>query len=112
MRQDDIDRLTKRLDRILREMMPPDADYKSILVVAEKEPDGIKLSLGTNANWATAAAICEMALNEFTRHAAQVDDVVEIAVTLDRFFDLLEKFRSAHNTKTKEASDEQPVTKH
>jgi hypothetical protein len=113
MRQDDINRLTKRLDRILKEMMPPESDYKSILVIAEKEPDGVKLSLGTNATWGVAAAICEMAMREFTRHAEQADDMAEIADTLDRFFDLLERVRSAHSTKKAEVDDDgKPATKH
>jgi len=111
MRQDDIDRLTKRLDRILREMMPPGSDYKSILVIAEKEPDGIKLSLGTNASWGVAAAICEMAMNEFSHHAEQASDMEAIAETLNKFFDLLNKVRSAKPTEA-EADDGKAATKH
>jgi hypothetical protein len=74
MRQEDLDKLTKRVVRILRDMLPPGADYRAVMIVAERNAEGVNLSLGTNADADLAAALCEMAMGEYaSRMPSSVD---------------------------------------
>jgi hypothetical protein len=66
IRDEDLHKIVKRLDKMLDEVVHPDSRYRAVLLVAEKGDVGdVSLALGTNAPFEIAAAICAMAEQEF-----------------------------------------------
>lgn len=112
MKQDDLDKLTKRVNAILRDsMLPPDADYKLILIIAERDDEdnaNIKLSLGTTAEPGVAAYLCDMAAHEYSEmHAASVD--------VDRLGEAVHRVIEMLLARARQATEEEvpaSVTKH
>jgi hypothetical protein len=113
MRQEDLDKLTARFNRLIRDMLEPGADYKLVLIVAERfvSADGQRLamSLGTTAEPGVAANLCDMAADEYQSMAQSIDNETLIDA-VNRVVHALERLRAER------AVDEPPppptVTKH
>lgn len=112
MRQEDLDKLTARFNRLVRDMLEPGADYKVVLVVAERTFVGneqrLAMSLGTTAEPGVAAYLCDMAADEYNTMAHAVDT--------ETFIDAVQRVMHAiDRLRAERAGEETPpptVTKH
>jgi hypothetical protein len=95
MRQEDLDKLTKRVVRILRDMLPPGADYRAVMIVAERNAEGVNLSLGTNADADLAAALCEMAMGEYASRMPSSIDTERLLEAVHHVLEIVLERRNA-----------------